>query len=262
MTEHPIVSVLMTAYNEEQFIGQSIASILAQTLKELEIVIVDDGSIDNTRHIVENYMEADQRIKLIPISHSGRVAALNAGINAAQGELIAIFDSDDVSDHRRLQNQTTFLARHPEISLIGSWCTFRSVSAGTQWMIRRPTDDKGIRAYALRGNPIPHTTLVFRRDILPKVGGYRARGFADYDFVIRALREFQAANLPASLVTVNVHRNSVMTSLRWLQHFKRGMTSRVDAINAFAPIIARPAYYGMATAIMTYRIWQDSRKMR
>jgi glycosyltransferase involved in cell wall biosynthesis len=111
------ISVVIPTYNYGRFIGEALESVLHQTFKAAEIVVVDDGSTDNTREVLAPYM---QRIRYIHQANAGLSAARNTGIHAATSEWIALLDSDDTWHPEKLAQQALFAAEHPEISVIAS----------------------------------------------------------------------------------------------------------------------------------------------
>ena len=118
----PRVSVIMPAYNVEKYIGEAIESILNQTFKDFEFIIINDGSTDNTANIIKQYAKKDKRIKFIDNKDNrGFIARLNDCLNIAKGEYIAKMDSDDISLPTRLEKQVEFLDKHPDYGMVGCW---------------------------------------------------------------------------------------------------------------------------------------------
>ena len=115
MDSSPRVSVIMPAYNAAAFVRAAVDSILAQTFVDFELIILNDGSTDDTQDIIERY--DDNRIRLINKSNSGVAATLNLGLTEAQGEFIWRHDADDISLPEKLARQVTFLDSHPEFVL-------------------------------------------------------------------------------------------------------------------------------------------------
>lgn len=123
MIKQPIISVIMSSYNSEKYIGKAIESILSQTYKNFELIIIDDCSKDQTVEIIKDYCASDSRIKLITSKNNcGSAEARNKGIKISKGNYIAIMDSDDVATKDRLKIQLEFLKNNPDIFLLaGSW---------------------------------------------------------------------------------------------------------------------------------------------
>lgn len=116
------ISVLMSAYNSEKYIAEAIESILNQTFKDFEFIIINDGSTDKTPKIIEKYAKSDKRIKFIDNEkNAGIVAALNQGLNFCRGEYIARMDSDDISLPTRFAKQVKYMDQHPECGACSTW---------------------------------------------------------------------------------------------------------------------------------------------
>src|SRR5262245_4670824 len=118
-TAPPLVSVVMPVYNAAAYVAQAVESIRAQTLGDFEFIIVNDGSTDRSPRLLEGFAARDSRIKLISRPNTGIVGALNDGVAAARGELIARMDADDVSLPTRLEKQVTFMRSHPQVVALG-----------------------------------------------------------------------------------------------------------------------------------------------
>lgn len=116
----PLVSVVMAVWNDPRWLRVAIDSILDQSLRELELVVVDDGSTDETVDILADAERRDPRVRLLRVPHTGAAAALNAGIEAARADFIARLDADDWSHPRRLERQLVLLRSRAEIGVVGS----------------------------------------------------------------------------------------------------------------------------------------------
>ena len=116
----PRVSVILPNHNSEKYLGEAIKSILGQTFKDFELIIIDDQSTDDSRNVVESF--TDRRIKLISTPRNlGRAGADNYAIQFAEGEYIAKMDSDDISMPRRFEKQVSYLNENPRINILGTW---------------------------------------------------------------------------------------------------------------------------------------------
>jgi Glycosyltransferases involved in cell wall biogenesis len=116
----PKVSVIITVYNIAQYLSEAIDSVLKQSFKDFEIIIVDDGSIDDTREVVNKYLERDLRINYIYQENKGPGAARNTGIKAAKGQYVAFLDGDDVLTQESLAERIALLERFSEVSFVYS----------------------------------------------------------------------------------------------------------------------------------------------
>jgi Glycosyl transferase family 2 len=206
----PRVSVVMPVLNAEAYIAQAIGSVLEQTLEELELIVVDDGSTDTSRAIVDRIASADARVRLVANERNlGISAALNQGCRAAQAPFIARLDADDVALPHRLARQLDFLHHHPAVAVVGGGARVID-SAGRQISTMRfPTDNRLIRSALLRHNCFAHPTVMLRQAALLEVGGYRFDQCEDYDLWLRLSERFELANLTEPLILYRVHTNQL-----------------------------------------------------
>lgn len=190
----PRVSVILPAYNAAATLERAIASVRAQTFPGWELLVVDDGSTDATSAIVENFARRDPRIRVLSRPHGGIVAALNAGIDVARGELIARMDADDEAHPDRFVEQIALLDRTPGLGLASCLVEFggdRVANAGyalhVDWINSLVSpDDIALNRFV--ESPLAHPSVMFRRSTLERHGGYRAGDFPeDYDLWLRWL---------------------------------------------------------------------------
>lgn len=211
MTE---VTVLMPVYNGENYLRPAIESILSQTYRDFELLIIDDGSSDGSASIIRSY--TDKRIRLLKNPTRLKLSgALNRGIGEARGNLIARMDADDIARPERLARQVEFLHKNPEIGVCGAWVKrFGSVRATVD---KNPTDSEEIRAYALFECPFSHPTVMFRKNFFAE-HNLRYNGdyypAEDYEIWSRAVQLFPCANLPEVLLDYRVH-SAGMTGAEW-----------------------------------------------
>ncbi len=118
----PLVSVLITVYNDKEHILTSVESILNQRYTNFEIIIVDDGSTDGTSDILRNLVSREERVKVLSKENGGTASAANLGLSMCNGKYIARLDSDDYSYDHRLSTQVEFLEKHPDVDLVGGGC--------------------------------------------------------------------------------------------------------------------------------------------
>jgi len=187
-----LVSVLMPAFNAGATIRQAITSLLRQSYGDFEIVVVDDGSTDNTGCIVRELASVDHRIRYLRIPHSGIVCALNAGIDNCSGDLIARMDADDVCHSDRLKLQVEMMRANPDLSVCG--CLVHSFPRGRvkggflryeAWLNSLITHEEIARDIFVE-SPLAHPSVVVRAADLREVGGYREMGWPeDYDLWLR-----------------------------------------------------------------------------
>ena len=194
----PAVSVVIPAHNDQRYVGECVESILSQTLSEFQLIIVDDGSTDDTGKIADGYAAGDDRVMVIhKVEKTGRGAARNAGIEAATAELIAFQDADDLSAPDRLERQKAFLDAHPEVGLVAS--PYMLVDEHGAEVGVKPLRRTGaaLAEHMRRYCAISHCAALFRTEVVRAVGGYR-NGFAqsqDYDMLLRILERAEVGVL-------------------------------------------------------------------
>ena len=197
------VSVIMAVFNGQKYIEESIKSILEQTFRNFEFIIVNDGSTDRTKEILLDWAKKDNRIKIITNPNNiGLTKSLNKAINMAQGKYIARQDADDISLPQRLEKQVVFLENHPEIKILG---TFGYAINKEGKVLREeilPVSSQKIKNMLIKKNPFIHASVMIKKEIIDKVGGYNEdfKVIQDYELWFRILRVARGENLPLFLV--------------------------------------------------------------
>ena len=203
----PLVSVVMSVFNGEKYLHESINSILQQTFTDFEFIIVDDGSSDNTCRIIQSY--DDPRIVLISRANKGITVSLNEAIYSARGIYIARQDADDISHPARLQAEVFFLSNNPKYVAIGSW--FEEFSEGGSLRINRtPVTDSLVRLRLVWGTCFGNGSVMFVRQTAIDAGLYRQDMWLaeDYDLWMRLASYGSMANLPMVLFRYRIHAES------------------------------------------------------
>jgi len=214
----PRVSVVMSVYNEERYVGQAIESILQQTFQDFEFVIVDDGSVDQTPMILKSY--GDPRMKVYQQPNRGQSLALNQGIRFASGCYIARMDGDDISLSERLERQASLLDVHPEIGLVGTWCVKVDARTGHERVQTLPEEDGDIRRFMRIDNPFIHSSVMIRKAALDRVGLYHeGLIWQDYELWVRIARHYRMANIGEPLIIRRKHPGSITGTERKSRQF-------------------------------------------
>ena len=203
----PKVTVLMSAYNSERYLLESIESILSQTFQDFEFLIINDGSTDKTREIILSINNS--RIRLVDNEQNiGLTRSLNKGLRLAKGEFIARLDADDISEPERLQRQVDFLEAHSEIALLGTWHKEIDAEGNLVGMWELPSDSIQIRWALLFYTPFVHSSVMIRKDVvLQKIGFYNeAISYSqDYELWARVAKTLPVFSLKERLVKTRVN---------------------------------------------------------
>jgi len=195
----PKVSVIMSVYNGEKYLREAMDSILNQTFTDFEFIIINDGSTDHTKQILESY--TDSRIRLFHQKNIGLTKSLNKGLRVANGEYIARQDADDISELDRINQEVSFLDNNSEIALIGTYVNFIN-EHGKKFDVWKPARrHQDIKKGLTKGNCFCHGSVMFRKKCLSVVGEYREffKYTQDYDFWVRISEKYKVANLNSFL---------------------------------------------------------------
>ena len=206
--EKSLVSVIIATYNREKYIKRAIESVLNQLYKNIELIIVDDGSIDGTKDIIKPYL-ADSRVHYIYQKNKGCVEARNNGIKIAKGKYIAILDSDDFwCNTEKIGEQVAFLERNKEYVLVGGGAI--KIDGNCNEIIRYllPASDADIRERILVSNMLAHVTILFRKDVWERVGGYDKAfdGLEDWDLFLKMGRVGKFYNIQEFFASYSGHQ--------------------------------------------------------
>ncbi len=196
----PAVSVLMAVHDGGPWVSEAVASVLAQTAGDLELIVIDDGSTDTTPAVLSAVR--DPRLHVERQARRGLTPSLNRALALARAPLIARLDADDIALPERLARQRAFMGAHPDVGVLGTAAREVNGDGREVRVVRPPQDDAAIRRALIRRNPMLHSTVVIRRALLQRVGGFDER-FAvaqDYDLWLRLAATTRLANLPEPLV--------------------------------------------------------------
>jgi len=215
MVKNPTVSVIIPAYNQANFIDKAIESVLRQTYQDFEIIIINDGSKDNTEEIVKNY--SDFRIRYIcHANNMGVSKARNTGIRASRGDYIALLDSDDEFLPERLGRQVQLLQnKSSEVGVVCSWSY--NIDEKGNYISKRylPKKDGYIYEDLLSTNPISVPTVLIRKECFEKVGLFDnlLDGQEDWDMWIRIAKYYKFSLIKTLLAKRRIHPNRISYDL-------------------------------------------------
>lgn len=197
----PLVSVILPVYNGQAFLREAINSILSQTYSNYELIIINDGSIDRSASIVEQFH--DTRIRFYGQNNMGLSATLNRAIDIANGIYIARQDQDDFSYPSRFEKQVNFLETHPNCGMVGTWAEIWKEKKKTRMTFKHPSDNLMLKFELLFNNPFVHSSMMIRKKVFTKVGKYSTDHHRqppeDYELWSRVSKAYEIANIPEIL---------------------------------------------------------------
>ncbi|MFA9478268.1 glycosyltransferase family 2 protein [Phycisphaerales bacterium AB-hyl4] len=213
-----MISVLMPAYNAERYIDEAIESVLAQTYRDFELIVIDDGSTDGTRTIADGYAERDERVRVLSHANMGMGASMNDARQHARYEWLAVLDSDDRMKPNRLARQLAFIEEHPDVSLLSSLVHLIDEQGRVIGTTRSPFTSAEAVAKAVRSNVLlgfHHPAQLMRKAAIDAVGGYRNAFWPcnDLDLLNRiAEAGYGVLVQPEVLTEYRIHGGSVCVS--------------------------------------------------
>lgn len=278
--KNPKVSVLLPTYNAANHISKAINSILGQSFTDFELIVINDGSTDNTGEILNKF--SDPRIIILNQENLGLPRALNNGIAVARGAYLARQDADDISLAQRLEKQVAFLDTNPSHGLVGSWSYIIDPNCNTSRMHLHPTTNGCIQTKLLVNNQFVHSSVMIRAICLNVTGPYSEdpEHFPpeDYDLWLKMAKHFLVANLPEPLLyyteiptsisrtkehliqtrAAKMSREAICNLLR-LEHETKNIAIFVEAANGRKMKITIFQYFqihGLITRIGTELKWK------
>ena len=210
------VSVFIPVHNGEKYLAQAIESVLGQTHRELELVVIDDGSTDGSLAIMERYARADRRVRVFTQENRGVTATANRGLEEARGDWVARLDADDLFLPEKIERQLAFVKRHPDLRIAGTRGWFMNDRGRSLGLVG--TEGPFTREEFLRrrqsGEPVffIHSSTLMHREAMLAIGGYRTQFVQaeDVDLWLRAAeRGYLLLKIPEPLVLYRIHRESL-----------------------------------------------------
>lgn len=242
----PLVSVIVPAYNYAHFLGETLASVQAQSLGDWECIVVDDGSQDNTREVAEQFATRDERIRYVHQENAGLSAARNTGVRESRGRYLQLLDADDWIEGDKLKLQSSFLEAHPEVDIVyGDVRYFTTEQPEARYLSIECTDipwmpqvsgtGEALLQTLLTVNLMPVNAPLIRRSVLEKVGEFdvELRAVEDWHFWIRAAtagQQFHFEMQEGALALVRTHAQSMSKSMDRMFTAILLMREKVDAI--------------------------------
>ena len=213
------LTVLMPTYNCAHFLEESINSILQQTFTDFEFIIVDDGSTDNTKEVVSQFL-SDGRIKYVYKENSGTGNTLNRGLQLATTAYVVLMDADDISHPDRLEKLYHYMEQNPKVVACGSSISYfiNNLDEERTYTCRLPINNSAIVQGLLNmAHTFCHASFIFRTATAKKIGGFDLPGIGeDLDFTLKLSKEGELSNMDETLYHVRMNPNSV-TSTKYIE---------------------------------------------
>ncbi|MBE9228317.1 glycosyltransferase [Phormidium sp. LEGE 05292] len=226
-----MLSILMPVYNAKQYLAETIESVLSQTYKEFELIIINDSSTDNSLEIIKSYAEKDRRIKVFSHqSNQGIVSTLNWGLDLAENELIVRIDADDLMLPIRLERQVAFMMEHPDVAVASSYVYYidqkgRLIGNYQPKYITKAAVDEAFQKNELIS--FHHPAVIMRKSVVQEFGGYRQdlELAQDLDLWNRIVEKYPVLVQPEFLTKYRIHGSSIsvrkvglsLTTIRFIQ---------------------------------------------
>lgn len=212
MIDSPIISVILPFYNNERYLEAAIKSILKQTYRSFELLLLDDGSTDASLAIAQKYAQIDPRVKVHHHANMGLCRTLQKGVSLATGKYIARMDGDDIADPKRFELQMDYLEQNPDCVALGTALTVIDPDGDVicEPDITQEHEQLVKELLQWQGSRICHPTVMMRTELIRLVGGYTQEyHFEDVDLFLKLAKHGKLANLPDRLLWYRWHISSI-----------------------------------------------------
>lgn len=214
----PKVSVNIITHNRSKYIAEAIRSVLKQDFLDLELIIVDDASADNTAEVIKPFL-SDKRVSYFLLPKQKNIAAVrNFALNKSQGEYVAVLDSDDLwNEDRKVSLQYDFLENNPDISLVGTGAIIIDSFGVEKRKTLKPSTDKDIKEIILLKNPFFHSSVMYRKKVIASFGGYgeNLKYCDDFDLWLRLNSTEKFYNFPEFWIKYREHSDNESVKNFW-----------------------------------------------
>ena len=211
LNKKPLISVLMPVFNGKEYLADSINSILKQTYSNFELIIINDGSKDNSEDIIKIF--TDTRIKYYYQTNHGLAQTLNYAISLAKGIYLARMDQDDISMPERFEQQVSFLEKYPDYAIVGTWADIWVDNEPSKRCHKHPSESYILKFHLLFDNPFVHSSMMIRKSTIDEVGLYCTDEYRqppeDYELWSRIARVYEVSNIPKVLHIYREAKNSM-----------------------------------------------------
>jgi glycosyltransferase involved in cell wall biosynthesis len=230
MKSDPLVTVLMPVYNGGKYLRPTMETILEQTYRDFEFLIINDCSTDGSLETIRSF--SDPRIRIHTNDKNvGQTPSVNVGLKLARGKYIVINDADDFSLPKRIETQLDFIQKHPEYAVVGCSAYIMDKDGTINRVFRKPTDPRKIRLWILTDTPMIHGAVIMNREILLAEGGYDETHVTsqDFEFWSRLMRKgYRVTNVPDILVVIRHYAASMSSRAAERQTVENGRILRAN----------------------------------
>ena len=255
------LTVIMPAFNAAATIEESIRSVMTQTYKEWVLLVIDDGSTDDTLQICQRLASEDERIIPVSVSHRGLCGVLNLGLRVSRGQLIARMDADDLSYPTRFSKQVEFLVANPSVKVLGTWGDHvNDAGKSVQKLRTGPISLAELeqQRQAREGIPLVHTSVMAFRETLLAFGGYSVDEYPAEDLWLwsKVAQKHDVLALPEDLVGYRINARGISNTqfrVQLLQH------RRLQHWLRCGELLDREAYqkWEQANVVRRVRLYHD-----
>lgn len=256
-TRKPKISVIMPVYNAEQFLNESVLSVLNQTFKDFEFIIINDCSTDGSLKMIKEYMEKDKRIVLINNRKNiGVASSRSKGLKIAKGEYVVVFDADDICLKNRLELQYAFMERNKEIYLCGTSAIVIDEEGEKIGILKKFNDVEKIKDKLLKGNPIIHPSVI-HRNIDRFLYREKFTDADEYDVYLRMLSKGKKiTNMPDFLIKYRLYQGSTSLQKKFDNQF---FTDKIKEFYLQRELHGKDEYETFdITKFLDQRVYRDS----
>jgi glycosyltransferase involved in cell wall biosynthesis len=221
---NPAVSIVMSVYNAERWVNEVFKTICGQTYQCYEVIVINDGSTDDTKRLILEQCARDCRVRYLENKiNKGLTRSLNKALSKAKGDLVSRIDVDDLWEPEKLRKQVEYLSMYPEVALVGT--AYLDINSQGNVLgnpkVKFVETDYQIRKAICKFNPFFHSSVVFRREIYEKLGGYNEKYYyaQDYEYWVRILSKYKAYNIPETLAYHRIDKNNISVRKEKKQRF-------------------------------------------
>ena len=253
------VSILLPVYNAEKYLSEAIDSVLAQTLIDWELLLIDDGSTDNSIKILEEYAAKDSRIKIYNNDNNlGLIATLNRGVELCKGDYIARMDADDIMVSNRLEKQVLFLEHNRSYGMCGTNAITIDENGDEIGHIINLSSDELLRINLLFSVPFVHPSIMFRKEIFNDIEyDLEYKHVEDYDLWVRFSTEWKIANLPEFLFKYRWHDKNVSVVHK---EYQEKMKHQI-ILRQLAELELEPDAHQIEAHELTFKLYDKGQKL-